>query len=75
VCPIQETITLTLPEEIRSALDDLTHKEGLSPSEEIREAIKEYLFYHRLRLLRERMILKATERGIKTDQDVFDRVS
>ena len=72
---MQETITITLPEEIRSALDDLTHKEGLSPNEVIREAIKEYLFYRRLRLLRERMILKATEQGIKTDQDVFDRVS
>ncbi len=72
---MQETISLTLSEEMWSALDDLTRKEGLTPNELIREAIKEYLFYRRFRLLRDRMISKATEQGISTDQDVFDRVS
>ena len=37
--------------------------------------IKEYLFFRRFRLLRERMVPKAQARGIYTDQDVFERVS
>ncbi|MFN4218355.1 MAG: hypothetical protein ACK4HB_03635 [Candidatus Bipolaricaulia bacterium] len=70
-----ETITITLPEEIRLALDDVLQKEGISPNELISKAIKEYLFFRRLRLLRERMIAKAQAQGVETEQDVFKRVS
>jgi metal-responsive CopG/Arc/MetJ family transcriptional regulator len=72
---MQETITLTLPKDIRSALDDLMRREGISPDDLIFEAIKMYLFLRQFRLLRERMIPKAQAQGIFTDQDVFDRVS
>ena len=72
---MQETITLTLPTEIKMALDDVTRKENVSPDELIGEAIKEYLFLRQFRLLRERMMPKAQTQGINTDQDVFDRVS
>lgn len=72
---MQETITVNLPKEVRSALDDVTSKEGISPDDLISEAIKEYLFFRRLRSLRERMIAKAQMQGIYTDQDVFNRVS
>jgi len=37
---MQETITLTLPKDIRSALDDLAHREGISPDDLIFDAIK-----------------------------------
>ena len=72
---MQEKITITLPEETKLALDDVTRKEGVSPSQLIGEAVKEYLFFRQFRLLRERMIPKAKELGIGTDQDVFDRIS
>ena len=72
---MQETITLTLPKDIRSALDDLTRREGISLNDLIFEAVKMYLFLRQFRLLRERMIPKARAQGIFTDQDVFDRVS
>jgi metal-responsive CopG/Arc/MetJ family transcriptional regulator len=72
---MQDTITITLPKEIRLALDNVRRKEGISLNELISEAVKEYLFFRRLRLLRERMIVKAQAQGIYTDQDVFDRVS
>ena len=70
-----ETITLTLPREIKSALDDATRTEGVSSSELIGKALEEYLFLRKFRLLRERMILKAQAQGIYAEQDVFDRVS
>ena len=72
---MQETITITLPPEIRLTLDDVTRQESLSPSELIKEAIKEYLFFRRFRLLREQMVSKAQAQGIYTDQDVFDRMN
>jgi len=72
---MQETITVTLPTEIKLALDDVTRKEGVSRSDVIGEAVKEYLFFRRFRLLREQMIPKSQAQGICTDQDVFDRVS
>ena len=70
-----DTIIITLPQEIRLALEEVTQKEGLSSNAIINEAIKEYLFFRRLRLLRERMIATAQAQGIYTEQDVFDRVS
>jgi hypothetical protein len=66
---------LTLPKDIRSTLDDLTRREGISPNDLILEAIKWYLLLRQIRLLRERMVPKAQAQGIFTDQDVFDRVS
>lgn len=70
-----ETITITLPREIRSALEEVIQKEGLSSNDIIIKAIKEYLFFRRLRLLQERMVVKAQAQGVHTEQDVFDRVS
>jgi predicted transcriptional regulator len=72
---MQETITITLPAEVKLTLDELTRKEGISPNELIGEAIRDYLFFRQFRLLRERMIPKAQTQGVYTDQDVFDRVS
>jgi len=72
---VQETITITLPAEIRSALDDLVRREGISPGELVAAAVKEYLFVRQFRLLRERMLSQAQAQGICTDQDVFERVS
>ena len=72
---MQETITLTLPAEIKLSLDEVTRSEGISLNELVGNAIREYLFLRQTRLLRERMIPKAKAQGIYTDQDVFDRVS
>lgn len=72
---MRESIIINLPEEIRSVLDEVTSSEGISTDDLISEAIKEYIFFRRLRLLRENMIAKAKKQGIYTDQDVFNRVS
>lgn len=72
---MQTNISVSLPQELRSALDDLTRKEGISADEVISEAVREYLFFRKLRLLRDRMSAKAKKLGVFGDQDVFDRVS
>ncbi|MEA3340387.1 MAG: ribbon-helix-helix protein, CopG family [Chloroflexota bacterium] len=70
-----EAIALTLPPELELSLDAITRRENRSVGALIEEAIKEYLFFRRYRLLRERMIPQVRAQGIYTDQDVFALVS
>lgn len=67
---MQETITISISSEVHSALDDVAIEEGMSSDDLINEAIKEYLFFHKLRLLREKLAVKARKQGISTEQDV-----
>jgi len=70
-----ETITVVLPQEIRLALEEIESKEGIAPGDIVTEAVREYLFFRQLRLLRERMTAKAQSLGIYTEEDVFRQVS
>ena len=72
---MRQIITISLPKEIKKEIDALSTKEGISRSNLIRQSIKDYLFVHQFRALRNQMISKAKTQGIYTDQDVFDRVS
>jgi metal-responsive CopG/Arc/MetJ family transcriptional regulator len=68
-----EEITLRLPENVSSALDEATREAGLSRNEIIEKALSDYLFVRKFRLLRERLANESD--NVYTDQDVFDRVS
>jgi metal-responsive CopG/Arc/MetJ family transcriptional regulator len=70
-----EPITVNLPAEIRTALDDASRRDGVSRDEFVSQAVKERLFAQRFRLLRDRMVPKAQAQGVITDEDVFGRVS
>ena len=70
-----QSITVTLPVDVKQALDELSQKEGLSPDEVVGRAVKQHIFLRQFRSLRERMAAKAKNQGIATDQDVFDRIS
>jgi metal-responsive CopG/Arc/MetJ family transcriptional regulator len=68
-----EEITVQLPDNVSSALDEATREAGLSRNEIIEKALSDYLFIRRFRLLRER--LASESENVYTDQDVFDSVS
>ena len=70
-----QPITVTLPADVKQALDELSQKEGVSPDEVVGRAVKQHVFLRRFRSLRERLSAKAKDQAIITDQDVFDRVS
>lgn len=72
---MQATITVTLPDETRVLLDDITRFEKASPNQSITEARQEYLYFHKLRLLRDRLISKAQAQGITNGQDILDSIS
>ena len=72
---MRSTITISVPEQMRSELDRLSQVDGVSRSDIVRESLRDYLFVRRFRTMRNSMVSKASRRGVYTDQDVFDRVS
>ena len=72
---MRSTITISLPQEMRSELDSLSQSDGISRSDIVRECLRDYMFIRRFRSTRKRLVEKAAQQGIFTDQDVFDRVS
>lgn len=72
---MRETITISIPREIREELDSLSEKEGISRSDVVRESLRDYLFFRKFRALRAKMMTKAQAQGIFTDEDVFEKVS
>jgi len=72
---MRSTITISVPEQMRSELDRLSRSDGVSRSDIVRESLRDYLFVRRFRSMRKSMVSKASAKGIYTDEDVFDRVS
>jgi predicted transcriptional regulator len=69
---MSQMITISLPDETRTALDDAANEEGLSENALVEKALSDYLFIRRFRNLRERLMSQGRD---LTDQDVFDFVS
>ena len=72
---MRSTITVSIPEEIKGELDKVSRSEGVSRSDVVRESLRDYLFLRRFRAIRRAMLARASQKGIFTDQDVFDKVS
>ena len=70
---MRETITISMPEEIKKQLDKITSQEGTTRSNIIRESLRDYLFTRQFRSIRRRMAAKSPR--VYTDQDIFDCVS
>ncbi|HMH44122.1 MAG TPA: hypothetical protein VK557_11610 [Pyrinomonadaceae bacterium] len=69
---MSQMITISLPDETRTALDDAANEEGLSENALVEKAVSDYLFIRQFRNLRERLMSQAKDLN---DQDVFDLVS
>ena len=72
---MRESISISLPEELKAELDRYTRAEGVSRSDLVREAVREYLFTRRFRQLRQELIPYAEAEGVYTDEEVFREVS
>jgi len=72
---MRESISISLPEEVKTELDRFTAKRGITRSDVVREAITDYLFIQNLRDLRGRLMSAAEAQGIFADEDVFRLVS
>ena len=72
---MRETLTISLPADLRRELDRLAEEEGVSRSDVLRRSLDEFLFVRRFRQLRQRMMARAQAQDMFTDDDVFGRVS
>ncbi len=72
---MEQPITVSLPNEIALALEQATRDEGISSSELVGKALRQYIALRKYRLLRDRLAPQAQAQGIVSDQDVFGRVS
>lgn len=72
---MRESISISLPEELKAELDAVIRREGVTRSDVVREALKVYLFERRFRALRRELMPYAEAEGIFTDEDVFRDVS
>ena len=72
---MRETVSISLPEEIKTELDKAVVEEGLSRSDLVRQAVKDFLFIRRFRSLRARLVSQTQATGLFNDEDVFERIS
>jgi len=75
VLQMRETLTISLPKELRRGLEKMARAEGVTSSEYVRRAIKADIFRRALRAARRELVPQARARGIYTDEDVFKIVS
>ena len=72
---MRESISIRLPDDVKTDLDRFIERRGITRSEAVREAVTDYLFIQRLRDLRGRLIPGAEAQGVFTEGDVFRLVS
>ena len=72
---MRESISISLPEDVKAELDRFAAARGITRSDAVREALADYLFVQKLRARRARLMPYAEAQGIFTDEDVFRTVS
>jgi len=68
-------VEINIPNKLNKELELVTVEEGMSKSELVKKAIEDYLLIRRFRSVRKKLISKAKEKGIKSDEDIFKEVS
>jgi len=69
------TLTVRLPNELRSELEDISQEQRKPVSDLVRESIRRYVALERFRALRKRVLPFAEAQGFIMDEDVFKAVS
>jgi predicted transcriptional regulator len=74
-CLTMNTITVRLPNELKSDLQKLSHAQNKPVSDIVRESIRRYVAVEKFRALRKRVLPFAEAQGFLTDEDVFKAIS
>lgn len=72
---MRQTLTISLPKDLRRDLDQTAKAEGLTTSEFVRRAVRVAIFRRSWRAARAKLVPQARAEGIFTDEDVFTIVS
>ena len=69
------TLTVRLPNALRSELQDISQEQRKPVSDLVRESIRRYVALEKFRALRKRVLPFAEAQGFVMDEDVFKAVS
>jgi len=72
---MRETLTISLPNDLRRSLNKMAKAEGVTASEFVRRSVKVALFRRSLQAARRELVPQARAHGIYTDEDVFKIIS
>lgn len=70
-----KTLTIRLPDELRSDLQKLSQEQSKPVSDLVRESIRRYVAVEKFRALRKKVLPFAEAQGFLTDEDVFRAIS
>jgi predicted transcriptional regulator len=69
---MKTTITVRLPEDLRSELEEISEAEQKPLSDIVRESVRRYVAIYQFRRLRNKVLPFAEAQGLLTDEDVFE---
>jgi predicted transcriptional regulator len=69
------TLTIRLPENLRSELDKISRDENKPVSDVARESLRRYVTAKRFQAVRRKILPFAEAQGLLTDEDVFKALS
>ena len=65
------TLTIRLPESLKSDLDEISRKENKAVSDIVRESLRRYIAIEKFRSIRRNILPFAEAQGLLTDDDIF----
>ncbi len=69
------TLTIRLPEKLKTELDEISREENKAVSDIVRESLRRYVAVERFRSVRKKILPFAEAQGLLTDEDVFKALS
>jgi predicted transcriptional regulator len=69
------TLTVSIPERIKTQLEQVSKKENMRKGEIVRDALAQYFAQREFQKLRKMVIPRAQKQGLYTDEDVFKAIS
>lgn len=65
------TLTIRLPNELKSEIDQISKDENKAVSDIVRESLRRYVSVERFRSSRKKILPFAEAQGLLTDEDIF----
>ena len=69
------TLTIRLPEDLKTDLDEISRAENKAISDIVRESLRRYIAIEKFRSVRRKILPFAEAQGLLTDDDVFKALS
>jgi len=69
------TLTIRLPETLKTDLDKISREENKAVSDIVRESLRRYVAIEKFRSVRRKILPFAEAQGLLTDDDIFKALS